>query len=70
MNSVSCTESETLKDKEEARRVTNKFYTKTADERKKLKEAEEADKKKDIAELTSKQALSKAAEDLKAWGKT
>jgi len=48
MNSVSCTESETLKDKEEARRVTNKFYTKTADERKKLAEADEAEKKKDL----------------------
>jgi len=54
----------------EARRVTNKFYTKTADERKKLNEADEAEKKKDVTTVTSNLALAKATEDLKAWGKT
>lgn len=50
---VGCKKANDLKDKEEARRVTNKFYTKTTDERKKLTEADDAERKKDQAAIVA-----------------
>jgi len=68
--SISCKESTTLKDKEEARKVAINFYTKTADERKTYTENDKADMEKDLKTLKDDAVLAKAAEDLKGEAKT